>query len=110
MKAFLIDPKARTITEVEYNGKLQEIYNFLGCQCFTVAPINDSTDDSVYVDDEGLLSNERPLYAFQFIGGHQPLVGRGLVVGYPDDEGDTTPATITLEQLQNITHFGTLGS
>jgi hypothetical protein len=110
MKAFLIDPKARTIEEVEYDDSdYRNIYKFIDCQTFTVAPINEHTTDDVYVDDEGLMTNERPLYAFQFLGGHQPLVGKGLVVGGPDDEGRNTPPNLTLDELLNITHFGTIG-
>lgn len=109
MKAFLIDPVARSITEVDYDASdYRNIYKLIDCETFTVAGINMVTSDEVFVDDEGLLTNERPLYAFQFVGGFQPYVGKGLVVGAPDEEGETTPATLTLEHLQNITHFGTI--
>jgi len=105
MKAFLIDPVARTITEVDYDGDYKSIYRLIECQTFTVALINDHTTDDVFVDDDGLLVSGE-VHAFQFIGAHQPYAGKGLVVGEPGDEGETMPATTTLEYLQNITHFG----
>lgn len=110
MKAFLIDPFEQTITEVDYDDSdYTNINKLIDCDTFTVASINHLTTDDVYVDDEGLLSNERPLYAFQFLGGHQPLVGKGLVVGAPDEDGKTTPSTLSKWKLESITHFGTLG-
>lgn len=109
MKAFLIDPKAKNITEIDFDkSDYRNINEILGCRCFTVTWINTGTTDEVFVDDEGLLSEDTPLYSFQFLGGHQPLVGRGLVLGAPDSNGETTPATLTLEKLQEITRFGVI--
>jgi len=110
MQGYLIDPKARTITEVNYDGSLQSIYKLLDCRTIEAAPINDHTECSVFVDEEGLFTEERPLYAFQFMGGHQPMVGRALVIGPTDDEGKTLePDDIDIETLYRITMFGTIG-
>lgn len=111
MKAFLIDPETQTIQEVDYDDSdYRNIYKLIDCETFTVAGINHMTSDEVFVDDEGLLRNEPFLAAFQFVDGHQPLVGKGLVVGAPDEEGRNTAPTMTVEYLESITNFGLVSS
>ena len=36
MKAILINPFTRSVSEVEYSGNIQEIYDMLNCGTFTV--------------------------------------------------------------------------
>lgn len=112
MYGYLINPETRTITEVQHDGSLEEIYALLDCNMIEAAPINSQTESSVYVDEEGLyrLNGDEPVAAFQFIGGHQPMIGKALVIGPPDDEGKSTePDDVDLDWLKGITMFGTLG-
>jgi hypothetical protein len=111
MYGYLIDPNTRTVNKVEYDGSLESIYTLLDCEMIEAAPINDQADSSVYVDEESLmkLSDDETVHAFQFIGGHQPLIGKGLVIGPPDDEGNTTePDDIDINWIMNKVFFGTL--
>jgi len=100
MRGFLIDPEAKTITEVDHNGDYKQIYEFIGVDCFTVVQMDDV--NCVYVDDEGLLNN--PRYFFTIQGYHQPLAGKGLVLGV-DEEGETIGTNLELEDLQKIIRF-----
>lgn len=96
MKAFLIDPFTRTITEVEYDGSLEHMYQLIGCDSVEAVKLTDS-GDCVWVDEEGLLKN--PTHFF-YIGNYPgELAGKGLVLG-TDGGGNTVPcATITLPLL-----------
>lgn len=101
MKAFLIDPVARTIEEVEHDGSLDSIYRLIGADCFACASF-DADGNGAYVDDEGLL---KPNQEFFLIDGYpQPLAGKGLVLGC-DELGETIEPTLSLEDLRNKTRF-----
>lgn len=101
MKAFLIDPFERTITEVEYNGDYKHIYALIGCETFETIQIGDD-GDAIYVDEEGLLGD---LSKQAFFGVpslySQALAGKGLVLGSDALGGDTAPK-ITLEALKQL--------
>lgn len=102
MKAFLIDPFNRTITEVEHNGDFHQIYEFLQITTpFTVVALGEEYGrDSIFLDDEGLYAKDQRY--FLLAGYPQPLAGRGLVLGC-DDEGETVaPQKVTLDELHGL--------
>ena len=104
MKAYLIDPVAETVTEVDHNGDYRQIYELIQAQPFTCVGLWDE-GDAVYIDDEGLLNN--PRYFFLLDGYPQPLAGRGLVLG-ADEEGESRSPKITLESLRKRVSFAQL--
>jgi hypothetical protein len=85
MKAYLIDPFARTVTQVEYSGDYKEISALIGCQLFDAVRIG-ANGDTIFVDDEGLLNG--PTEFFKHSSYPSPLAGKGLVLG-TDDEGES---------------------
>jgi len=101
MKAILIDPAGETlVTEVEVGSDYREIYKQLGCECFTTVRLGPR--DTMYVDDEGLLNGSaQRIGGFQLKGYPQPIVGRGLILGYtPNGESASTSFTVeTAEPL-----------
>lgn len=101
MKAYLIDPQAKTVTEVYYNGNYQHIYQLIEVELFTVVNIDDN-GNTVFIDDEGLLNS--PRYFFKLAGYPQPLAGKGLVLG-TDDDGESVEPTITLEDVRGMVSF-----
>lgn len=110
MKAILIDPVAKTVSEVEHNGDYHQIYEFLSdkdhkmdvhlFECVNIDGVN-----SIYVDEEGLLHN--PKYFFSWRGYPQPLSGRGLILGC-NDEGDSIGTTLTKKEVETLVKFGQL--
>ena len=100
MRALLIDPTEKSFTEVEYNGDWKTIAPLLGCELFTVV-YTDVGD--VFVDDEGLYNTENDFFVLD--GVDQPLCGRGLIFGPADDEGNTTPATISIGDIEEKVFF-----
>jgi hypothetical protein len=102
MKAILINPKLKTITEVDYKGTLESIYDFTGCDC--VDGVRLANGDILYVDDEGLYKPE--LNFFILSNPFQPLAGNGLVVGLSDDgEGRDIGCKSKLDDIINQVTF-----
>ena len=107
MKAFLIDPELKEITEVKYNGDYRQIYSLIGCKTFDIVriPLNKIDQygfDGIYVDDEGLYADV--LHKWEFDLHHQPpikLVNKGLVLGCADN-GDAKEPTISLDLLKHF--------
>ena len=87
MKAFLIDPFKREITEVEHNGDYTQIYELIECRTFDAVYLDDG--DCIFVDDEGLFAAKRAMFKV----GHSNLANKGLVLG-SDKEGETVAAKI----------------
>ena len=105
IKGILIDPKAKTITEVTSTTgfELKEIYALLGCDLITSFGI--LGDDVALCDDEGLLKGDEHMElagCYTLKGASQShLVGRALVVG-TGEEGETIPPQSTIKQLQDL--------
>jgi hypothetical protein len=104
MKAYLIDPTTKSISEVDFNGDYRQIYTLIGpgVTTFTTVMINDERD-TIFLDDEGFLHSKN-LGWFRTAGYHQLLAGKGLVLG-TNDEGDSTEPSISLEELKNSISF-----
>jgi hypothetical protein len=85
-KAILIDVKNREVKTVEYKD-YKDMQKLIGCNCFTTA-YTFPNEDTLFVDDEGLLNGTE--HFFYFEGAHQPFAGNGLIVGKEilDEEGD----------------------
>lgn len=101
MKAFLIDPKAQSITEVDYSGDHHDIYRLIDASTFDVVRLY-RTGDGAYIDDEGLFKDEQHFWLH--CNYPQPLAGRGLVLGV-DEDGETVSPSVTLEQLREEVFF-----
>ena len=106
MKAFLIDPYALKVGEVEYSGDYKDIYTLTDCQIFTCLTFNEE-EDTLYLDDEGLINDKEKAF-FRIVGTPRgetyPLVGKALVLGC-NEEGDAVEPKITLEKLRKQVQF-----
>lgn len=105
VKGILIDPKAKTITEVESTTgfELKEIYALLGCDLITSFGI--LGNDVALCDDEGLLKGDEHM---ELVGcytlkgaGQSHFVGRTLVVG-TGNEGETISPTSSLQDIKDL--------
>ena len=96
MRAYLIDPFARQVKPVEYNGNIEEIYSLIQADCFDCCRFSTAHNDGVFVDDEGLF---KPDQEFFMIGNYpSPLAGRGLVIGC-DDVGESIGAKSSIDDM-----------
>ena len=101
MNAYLIDPKARTITAVDCDYKtksIQAIYDLCGWHTFDCVGMDDD-GNTIYVDDNGLLKPPSQHDYFMLVGYPAPLTGTALILGSNED-GETRDCTLTLEQVQ----------
>lgn len=99
MRAILIDPFTQTIEEVDYSGDYKDIYGLIECDLFTTVYLPNTSDDTLFVDDEGLyVENQR---FFKIDGFEQPLAGRGLLLG-TDEEGESVDCMSTVEEVKAI--------
>lgn len=91
MRGILINPFDQTIKEVVYAGDFREISVLIDCTTFDIAKISDA--DDLYVDDEGLLKDNR---YFSWSG--RNFAGKGLILGH-DKEGETIATTYDLQEV-----------
>lgn len=100
MKGILIDPFERTVTRVDVAKGIDAIYKLIQARPFDCVRIDER--NAIYVDDEGLYVDDQRF--FQFRGYHQPLAGRGLILGN-DREGESCSCTITLDDVKGRVTF-----
>lgn len=98
MRSILIDPFNKTVTEVEYSGNYQQIYDLIDCDTYDCARIN-RHGDAIFVDDEGLM-RETPQAFFLHEDYPQPLAGKGLVLGCRMSDGETIEPTTTADEVR----------
>lgn len=98
MKAFLINPKANTISQVETDGGLADMYRLLDCSLVDVVSDVIPGHD-LWIDDEGLLfEDEAPHGLFHSRLTGQMLAGLALVLSN-NGEGDCAPATCSADDV-----------
>jgi hypothetical protein len=112
MKAILIDAQSETIKYVdvvEKNGsKLNSMYQHLGCELVDVINIDNKND--LFVDDEGLLKINDNTKFFIIQGYYQPLAGNGLILGFNNNDGDSTSTNLTVEEISKRVIFTDLNT
>ena len=110
-KGILIDVHNRTITEVEVtkdsnDSELQSMYNHIKCGMVECVSLNDEND--VWVDEEGLLTLTPFSMFFKIDGYHEFLCGNGLVLGFDEENGDSSDTTLTIDDVKSKVTFHTL--
>jgi hypothetical protein len=103
MIAYLIDPFARTMDAVDYDGDYHSIYRFIDARTYECARFNQH-GDAVFIDEEGLI-NGRPQEFFIIPGYPTPLAGKGLVLGCNLDTGDSVAPHVDLNWLRERVMF-----
>jgi Protein of unknown function (DUF2958) len=115
MRAILIDPEKKTLTEIEVkgDGDIDEIYKLLHCNRFASgAKLSGSIEegfDSIWVSDDYLEDRDDPRFWFQVDADHNPptsfpLAGLGLAHG-TDDEGRMCDVKISVADLASRITF-----
>ena len=101
MKAYLIDPINKIVSVVDYNGDYQTINKLINSQRGFDAVYGFRNEDTLYVDDEGLLTKENYCFEFTYDNGHvAPLMGKALVLG-TDAEGESVEVKSSLEEVES---------
>ena len=97
MRAILIDVENKQVSEVEISDKnfLMNVYDYLKCDLIDTAIIIDDIN-SIYVDDEGLLKEQKHFFTFD---GRGPFAGNGLISAI-DDEGNGVATQLDIEEIR----------
>jgi hypothetical protein len=106
IKALLIDPKDRTVTEIELvktedMGVLAALYTAIGCE-FVECPVELANGDGVVMDEEGLFKSDLNFFSVDTFP--SPLVGKAVIVGTSPD-GDWVSCKTTLAEALKQVHF-----
>lgn len=111
MKAILIDPFAKTITETEIEEGITAIYAVLSTDKVKVGTfqiieldIVARVRNTLYIDDNGLLHTPPVKHFFELHGYAQPLAGRGLILGTTRG-GDSRSTTYELARVRTAITF-----
>jgi hypothetical protein len=116
MKAILIDPKAKQVMQIDYNGDYKTIYEHLSftnsfgnshkVRTFDIVR-TPTGGDGIYVDDEGLYApaEDKHWYNIKYNTQDMMLVNRSLVIGC-DDEGDSKDCVSTVEDIKGRIKWG----
>lgn len=102
MKAYLIDPFARAIIQVEHVGDYRDIHRHIGVDRMDAAMVGavqlgeQRIDVTLYVDDEGIY--QQPQAWFAVVDYPHPIPGKALCLG-TDYRGETVEPPVTLQQL-----------
>ena len=116
LRGLVVDPEELTITEVMITqDNIHDIYAQIGVDTFdtTVVDLTDSDDRkhqlTCFVDDEGLLRDDRAYFTFLDATSHQPLkvrlAGKCLVMGATAQDGSMTGCTISRSVLAHYVVF-----
>lgn len=104
MRAYLIDPLYKTITEVDWDGNYKSIYTHIEADCFDCARFS-THGDAVYVSDNGLIDGTAwRVGMFEVAGYAVPLAGKGLVLGH-NGAGKSVEPHISLADLRAAVKF-----
>ncbi|MFD2937772.1 hypothetical protein [Spirosoma flavum] len=87
MDAYLIDPAARTISEVNMDFSLQSIYSLLGCRLISTVA-SQPNGDLMFVDDN-VADDEHEAFRF----GSWEIYSKALVVGSASEGESISPKT-----------------
>ena len=107
-KAILINPFNETIEMVDYDfgGSYLQISHLIGTEecvkpLFCAVDIDET--NTVYIDDEGLYRDTQAYFTWE--GYHQPLQGKGLILGTDYDNGESIPTTLSLDEVKEKVSF-----
>ena len=98
MTCFLIDPTAKTITPVPWNGGLDGIGQLIGFETIDSDEI-DASGDRLFFDEKCFIRQTPGVGRFQ-LDSLAPVAGMGVVVG----AGSSAPQ-VTLQALQGRVKF-----
>ena len=92
-------------------GSIEDIYKHLKCNLFDVVQLDN--DNSIYVDDEGLLKRKQKYFTIKkgkslYVDDYH-LAGRGLVLGYNRNTGDSKSTTLNEKEIRDLIQFETDG-
>lgn len=109
MRAILVDPFDRTVTEVDWDGtftgdnsrKERGAYRYMQCDLIDVVYFDSPwVNVNMFVDDEGLFKQDLAFFIPIHSRSGQPIAGRSLLVGPPNNRGNSTACPISVAEAK----------
>lgn len=97
MKALLINPADKSVTEITVNEGIKDIYKAIECDCFS-CPVTFENGDTMYCDDEGLFKEQEG--GIMMIDWAYPILGKILLVGSDIKTGKSCDVKTTIATLK----------
>lgn len=106
MRAILLDPNHRSITEVDHDGDFRDIQRLIDAQPFDVRPLHGSPGNVIYFDDEFLLHDDArdPQVYMDIVGLPDCIGGKALILG-TNGAGESISTTLTVEKVENMVSY-----
>lgn len=101
MKAFLVNPNLKEITEVEIEPTLEAIENLIGFNTVDSDEI-DSNFDQLFFDEECFIRQQDQVGRFK-VDNLAPIVGMGVVVNTADSKTFNAPKVNLADLIKRVT-------
>lgn len=103
IKAIIIDPFEREITETEIENNLEGLKGAIGDHWIELVRINNQND--MYVDEEGLFRENQQFFVMTGNQRKVPIAGKAVVVGSDVSTGDQINVTMSLDNIKCMVSF-----
>ena len=109
IKGYLINAKTKEITVEEIDTVYPEANALIGCDWIECGWTNYETNDTLFVDEEGLLKEQQFFFEIKGVHRvHQPFAGNGFIAGCDIETGDSTDVKMTLDEVKALVTFNTI--
>ena len=105
MKAILIDPHTRSVSEVEVSEKnfLKDLYAHIGCG-LVERTIADDLKHEIWLDEEGLFSESVQLFSIEGYS-QDAYAGKGVMLGCNRTLTGSKDCALTLDEVRAKVKF-----
>jgi len=103
MKAFLINPQLKEITEVDIESSIQAIQDLIGFKTVDSDEI-DANFDQVFFDEECFIRQQDQVGRFK-VDNLAPIAGKGVIANSSDNGKTISSPHVTLEALTKRVTF-----
>jgi len=97
MKAFLINPQLKEVTEVEINSSIEAIQDLIGFKTIDSDEI-DSNFDQLFFDEECFIRQQDQVGRFK-VDNLEPIAGKGVIANSSDNGKTISSPQVTLADL-----------
>lgn len=116
VRVVLIDPEKKTITEMMLEPDFQRYYFWMGCDMIehVLREVNDTEVNTMkqkssrylrlYVDETGAYKN-KATFILRTKYGSEELIGKALLIGDFDDDGNETDCLWSLDDVKKFIFF-----
>ena len=106
VRALLIDPAAKSVSEIQMpaTNARRALYDAIGCEFVDVIYMDHGL--TAYVDDEGLYKPEQAFWRVRDWPHNACIAGRAVVYGEPDEDYNDTDCLVSVDELRERLSFG----